>query len=89
MDNKLTLEQWHRKQAIDNFNATLDIIDKKDSTKEARETIATAHASFFHWSVIGTSLERARGKWQISKVYSLVGMEENALFHGRIHWICA
>lgn len=83
IDDNLTLEQWHRKQAVDNFNATWDMIDKKDRTiEDNRSMITTAHASYFHWKLIGTPLEAARGEWQISRVYSLLEMAESALFHG-------
>lgn len=78
----LSLQEWHKKQAIDNFNSTWDYIDKKDRTKEDDiNMIHTAHASRFHWGKIGTALEFARGEWQISRVYSLLGMPESALYH--------
>ena len=82
-EENLTLQQWHRKQAVNNFNATWDLIDKKDRTKEDDiKMIHTAHASRFHWGEIGTPLEFARGEWQVSRVYSLLGMTESALLHG-------
>ncbi len=83
-EENLTLQQWHRKQAVNNFNATWDLIDKKDRTKEDDiKMIHTAHASRFHWGIIGTPLEFARGEWQVSRVYSLLGMTESALLHGK------
>jgi hypothetical protein len=82
-DENLTLQQWHRKQAIDNFNATWDLIDKKDRTREDDiKMIHTAHASRYHWGEIGSALEFARGEWQISRVYSLLRMFESSFYHG-------
>ena len=35
--------------------------------------IRMAHASRYHWGEIGTALEFARGDWQISRVYAVLG----------------
>ena len=81
--NDLTIQEWHKKQAIENFNSTWDLIDKGDRTKnEELEMIHTAHASRFHWGKVGTPLHFARGEWQISRVYSILNMGESALYHG-------
>jgi hypothetical protein len=83
MEENLTLQQWHKNQAVKNFNDTWDLIDKKDRTiEDDLKMIHTAHASRFHWGEIGTPLEFARGEWQISRVYSLLGRSESALYHG-------
>lgn len=82
--DKLTMEEWHKKQAINNFNYTWDLIDKNDRTKEDDlEMINAAHTSCFHWSKIGTPLNVLRGEWQISRVYSLLNMGDVALYHGK------
>ncbi len=81
-DKQLSTIDWHKNQAVSNFNATWDLIDKSDRTEEDNiNMIHTAHASRFHWGKIGTSLELARGEWQISRVYSLLEMPESALLH--------
>ena len=80
--DKLSAQEWHKKQAINNFNGTWDLIDKKERTKdEAVKMIHMAHTSRFHWGEIGTPLEFQRGEWQLSRVYALLGMGESALFH--------
>ena len=82
MEN-LSINEWHKKEAIENFNHTWDLIDKKDRTEDDNlNMIHSAHASRFHWGKIGTSLNFARGEWQISRVYTLLGMSESALYHG-------
>lgn len=80
----LSTQDWHKKQAIDNFNYTWDLIDKTDKTAEDKvNMIHAAHASRFHWGQVGTPLHFARGEWQISRVYTLLSMSESALFHGK------
>jgi len=74
----------HHKLAVDCFNSTWDLIDKKDRTPdEDMKMIHTAHASRFHWGKIGTPLEFQRGEWQISRVYSILGLGESALHHAQ------
>jgi len=82
MEKTYSLNEWHRKQAIHSFNSTWDLMDKKERTREDdMAMIHTAHASRFHWSVIGKELEAARGEWQISRVYSILKHSESAKFH--------
>lgn len=70
----------HRKFAVDCFNGTWDLIEKADRKPEDDiHMIHMAHASRFHWSEIGTPLNFARGDWQISRVYAILGQGENAL----------
>jgi len=40
-----------------------------------------AHASRYHWGEVGTVVNRARGEWQCSRVYSALGRAEPALHH--------
>ncbi len=84
------LKKIHRKLAVDCFNATWDLLDKKDRTEDDNfRMIHTAHASRFHWGETGTSLELQRGEWQISRVYSVLGLGESALHHAQYcHDIC-
>jgi len=74
----------HKKVAVQLFNATWDLIEKKDrSTDENLKMLHMAHASRYHWGEIGTPLEFNRGEWQISRVYCLLNHGESALFHGK------
>ncbi len=45
--------------------------------------IHAAHASRNHWGEIGTHLEFERGEWQISRVYSVTGHPEPAIYHAQ------
>jgi hypothetical protein len=45
------------------------------------EMIHTAHASRFHWGEVGGPEHRARGEWQCSRVYSVLGRGDPAIHH--------
>lgn len=45
--------------------------------------VHTAHASRYHWGVVGKPVNLARGEWQISRVYSVVQRPEPALYHAK------
>jgi hypothetical protein len=74
----------HRKFAVESFNLTWSLLDKKDRTREDDDRmIHAAHASRFHWGEIGTPLEFERGEWQISRVYSVLKRSEPAIYHAK------
>ena len=47
--------------------------------------IHAAHASRYHWGQVpsATPAHLARGEWQISRVYAVLGRAEPALYHAR------
>lgn len=74
----------HRKFAVACFNGTWDLLDKKDRTPvDNANMIHMAHASRYHWGQIGAPLNFARGDWQISRVYAVLGQGENALNYAK------
>ena len=84
MTEKKPSKEDHRKFAVNLFNMTWSLLDKKDRTEEEdNKMIHAAHASRFHWGEIGTPLEVERGEWQISRVYSVLKRNEPALYHAR------
>jgi len=77
-------KELHKKFAVDLFNLTWSLLDKKGRNQEEDgKMIHAAHASRFHWGEIGTPLEFERGEWQISRVYSVLKRSEPALYHAR------
>lgn len=75
-------EYNHRQIAVDLFNHTWELLDKKERTQvEDDEMIHAAHASRYHWGLAGTALHLARGEWQISRVYSHLERGEPAQYH--------
>lgn len=82
MTEKEPSREEHKKLAISLFNLTWSLLDKKSRTREENDKmIHAAHASRYYWGEIGTPLEFERGEWQISRVYSVLGRSEPALYH--------
>lgn len=81
----MTLEE-HKNLGIKYFNSTWDLIDKDIRTKEEdARMIHYAHASRLHWDLSGAEvLNIVRGDWQISRVYSILGMGESAMYHAKL-----
>ncbi|WP_345244327.1 hypothetical protein [Pontibacillus salipaludis] len=80
-----SLKGFHKRMAVDLFNYVWTLLELEDRSEEQEETmIHAAHASRYHWEQIGTSLNKVRGDWQLSRVYSVTGREEPALFHAKI-----
>lgn len=74
----------HRIYAIDLFNLTWDLMEKADrSQMEIDRMIHAAHASRYHWEVVGEPVNLARGEWQISRVYAILGRSEPCYYHAQ------
>lgn len=74
----------HRQLAVDLFNHTWELMEKESRTPdEADEMIHAAHASRYHWGVVGDALNRQRGEWQVSRVYALEKHPEACLYHAK------
>jgi hypothetical protein len=89
-DEKMTQEEWHRKQAVDLFNYTWTLLDKEKRTPEEDEEMVNAsHASRYHWEVRvkngwdATPINRGRGDWQLSRVYAVLKRAEPAIRLGK------
>jgi hypothetical protein len=77
-------KEFHEKVAKETFNLVWDLLDKKDRTKDDElQMIHAAHASRFHWGKIGEPLQFERGEWQISRVYSVLNIPQQALYHAQ------
>ncbi|MBV9870908.1 MAG: MerR family transcriptional regulator [Frankiaceae bacterium] len=73
-----------RKIAVDLFNHVWTLLEKEDRTEsEEAEMIHSAHASTVHWMHVGEPVNRARGEWQCSRVYAVLGRGEPAVFHAK------
>ena len=73
-----------RRWAAELFNRVWELLDKVDrSVADDDEMVHAAHASCLHWLHIGTPVNAARGEWQCSRVYAVLGRAEPALHHAR------
>jgi hypothetical protein len=77
----VTPEQ-RRRLAVDLFNRAWELMLLPERTPEQDdELLHTAYASRHHWSQVGTVANIARGEWQLSRVYTVLGQPEPALYH--------
>jgi DNA-binding transcriptional MerR regulator len=67
------------------YNRCWELLEIPDRTPEQdAELIHTAHASRYHWGEIADTPARIwRGEWMCSRVYSVLGRAEPALWHAR------
>lgn len=73
-----------RQLAVDLYNGLWPLLEKSDRTPdEDAQLVHQAHASLYHWSNVGTEVNRARGEWMCSRVYSVLGRPEPALWHAQ------
>jgi DNA-binding transcriptional MerR regulator len=71
-----------RQLAVDLFNHVWTLLERTDrSPLEDDEMLHAAHASRYHWGEVGEPVNHARGEWQCSRVYSILGRAEPALWH--------
>jgi len=76
----------HRALGVALYNHVWTLLETADRTPaQTDEMIHAAHASRFHWSRAEGSepFNLARGEWQCSRVYAVLGRPEPALWHGR------
>ena len=63
--------EFHRKTAVRCFNEAWDYLEKKKRTEQDNQKmLQLAHASRYHWGLLGTPRNKAVGDWQISRVYA-------------------
>lgn len=73
-----------RRLAADLFNGVWTLMEKEDRTRDEDDRmIHMAHASRYHWEAVGTPANLARGEWQCSRVYAVLGRGEPSLHHAR------
>jgi hypothetical protein len=74
----------HRALGVALYNHVWTLLETADRTPaQVDEMIHAAHASRFHWSrAQGTEgVNLARGEWQCSRVYAVLGRSEPARWH--------
>src|SRR6202008_682072 len=73
-----------RALAVGLFNYTWTLLENPNrSPEQDDEMLHAAHASRYHWGEVGEKVNLARGEWQVSRVYSVLGRGEPALYHAR------
>ena len=73
-----------RALAVGLFNHTWTLLELSErSAEQDDEMLHAAHASRYHWGEVGEAVNLARGEWQCSRVYAVLGRAEPALHHAR------
>lgn len=67
-----------RQLAVDLFNEVWRLMRSRENDERM---LHAAHASRYHWGEIGEAKNLARGEWQCSRVYTVLGRGEPALHH--------
>ena len=82
--NELSEKDWHKKFAIDIFNSIWKLLGKTfRSVEENEKMLQMAYASCYHWSIVGTAINQARGEWMISHVNIILERPDAALHHAK------
>jgi len=76
----------HRQLAVDLFNDTWSLLDNKERTNQQdEEMVHAAHASRHHWGIVGTEKNKARGEWQIARVYAALERFVSSAHHAQLY----
>jgi hypothetical protein len=76
--------EQRRRLAGELFNHVWELLGTEDRTPRQDDLMVhAAHASRYLWEEVGGPTQHARGEWQVSRVYAVVGRAEPALFHAR------
>jgi hypothetical protein len=59
------------------------LANEKRTAEDDQAMVNAAYASLYHWSKVGTEVNRQRGEWMLSRVYTVLGRAEPAMHHAR------
>lgn len=71
-------DSWHRYFAMECNNKAWALAVVERSREEDLDMLNTAHASLYHWTLVGTQLNKVRAKMLVAEVHSLLGCGESA-----------
>lgn len=71
--------QWHREVAMSCNNRAWALSVQDRSPLEDREMLDAAHASAWHWNLIGTELNRMRATMLLAEVHAQLGHGKTAM----------
>jgi tetratricopeptide (TPR) repeat protein len=72
--------EFHKKTAKKCFDEAWDYLDKKSrDANDEQQMLHLAHASRYHWGLVGNARNFAIGDWQLSRVYGALSEPRLAL----------
>jgi hypothetical protein len=79
---RYTEQEAHAHFAVALNNLVWTLLEKKDRVDEDNDLMVhAAHASMYHWSIVGKPENKARGEWLVSRVYAVLQSPEPAVHH--------
>ncbi len=73
-------KEFYRRTAAACFNRAWEHLEKNHlDSKEKAEMLHFAHASRYHWGVLGGARQQAVGDWQVARAYAALGDSELSL----------
>ncbi len=73
------LQDWHKRFAAQANNRAWELSIIERTAEQDREMLDAAHASAWHWSAVGTELNRMRATMLLAEVHALLGFGASAL----------
>jgi hypothetical protein len=70
---------WHRRFAAAANNRAWELSVQTRNAAEDQEMLNAAHASAWHWTKVGTELNRMRAAMLLAEVHALLGLGQSAL----------
>jgi hypothetical protein len=72
-------DEWHRRFAMSCNNRAWELSVQTRSVAQDREMLSVAHASAWHWSHVGSELNRMRAMMLLAEVHALLGLGSSAV----------
>ena len=77
-------ESWHRYFAINANNAAWSMSETLEDVLSNTELLDMAHASAWHWRVVGTTLNQMRSTMLLALIHARMGMGPSAWSYAEI-----
>ncbi len=72
-------QDWHKRFAAKANNRAWELSIVERTAEQDQEMLDAAHASAWHWRVVGTELNRMRSTMLLAEVHALLGFGSSAL----------
>ena len=81
-ETRYTIDEAHLEFAKKLNGRVWELLEQTARTlAEDEEMVHAAHASLFHWLNAGKEVHHQRGEWLLARVYTVLGIESEALRH--------
>ena len=77
-------ERWHKRFGVQCNNRAWELSFQSRTPAEDREMLDRAHAAAWHWSHIGTELNRMRATTLLAEVHAALGLGDSAMAYADI-----